>query len=93
LAYEILVKAPDAHWWYTKINAQTEQSDLMISCNFDVPVETDAMPFTQREHKNHSHSYEKTTSFNFKKDSKIVLESKSNGSNPAADGSEYNAFL
>jgi hypothetical protein len=31
----------------------------MISCNFDVPVETDAMPFTQREHKNHSHSYEK----------------------------------
>jgi hypothetical protein len=41
---------------------QTEhlgKSDLMISCNFDVPVETDAMPFTQREHKNHSHSYEK----------------------------------
>jgi hypothetical protein len=62
LAYEILVKAPDAHWWYTKINASDGTSwkiDLMISCNFDVPVETDAMPFTQREHKNHSHSYEK----------------------------------
>jgi hypothetical protein len=58
LAYEILVKAPDAHWWYTNASDGTllEKSDLMISCNFDVPVETDAMPFTQREHKNHSHS-------------------------------------
>jgi hypothetical protein len=50
LAYEILVKAPDAQW-YTKINASDGtpwKSDLMISCNFDVPVETDAMPFTER---------------------------------------------
>jgi extracellular elastinolytic metalloproteinase len=100
LAYEILVKAPDAHWWYTKINASDgtllEKSDLMISCNFDVPIETDAMPFTQREHKNHSHSYEKDNLlFNFKKDGKntIVLETQSNlAIAGAADGSEYNAF-
>jgi hypothetical protein len=46
----------------------------MISCNFDVPVETDAMPFTQREHKNHSHSYEKRQpSFNFKERQKNTM--------------------
>jgi hypothetical protein len=76
LAYEILVKAPDAHWWYTKINASDGTPwHLMISCNFDVPVETDAMPFTQREHKNHSHSYEKDNLlFNLKATKNTVVQ-------------------
>jgi hypothetical protein len=42
---------------------QTERfrkADLMISCNFDFPVETDAKPSRKSSHKNHSHSYEKT---------------------------------
>jgi hypothetical protein len=47
LAYEIIVKAPNSHWWSTKINASNGtllKADLMISCNFDFPVETDAKP-------------------------------------------------
>jgi extracellular elastinolytic metalloproteinase len=97
LAYEILVKAPDSHWWYTKINAADgtllSQSDLMISCNFDLPVETDAMPVDIRSHKNHSHSYgTDKLSFNFKKDSKKTAVAQSNAALAAADGSQYNAF-
>ncbi|RTY80575.1 T9SS type A sorting domain-containing protein [Flavobacterium sp. LS1P28] len=99
LSYEIIVKDPASHWWQTKINASNgtllEKSDLMISCNFDIPVVTDEKPVNQRSHKNHSHSYEKDNLFfNFKKDSKnvIVLDSKSNVALSATDGSKYNAF-
>jgi extracellular elastinolytic metalloproteinase len=100
LAYELLVKTPDSHWWSTKINASNgallDQFDLMISCNFDLPIETDAKPSTKRNHNNHGHSYEKNNIFiNFKKDSKkdIVLEAKSNlALANTDDGSSYNAF-
>ncbi|RTY86566.1 T9SS-dependent M36 family metallopeptidase [Flavobacterium sp. RSP15] len=97
LAYEIIVKAPDSHWWSTKINASDgallNQSDLMISCNFDVPVETDAIPIDTRSHKNHTHSYgTDKLSFNFKNDSKKVTLVKSNSALSASDGSKYNAF-
>jgi hypothetical protein len=54
----------DSHWWYTQISASDGkllgQSDLVISCNFDLPVETDAIPVSKKNHKNHAHSYEKT---------------------------------
>ncbi|RTY98612.1 T9SS type A sorting domain-containing protein [Flavobacterium sp. RSP49] len=97
LAYEIIVKAPDSHWWSTKINATDgallSQSDLMISCNFDVPVVTDAIPIDARSHKNHTHSYgTDKLSFNFKNDSKKVTLVKSNSALSASDGSKYNAF-
>jgi hypothetical protein len=96
-----LAKAPNSHWWSTKINASNgtllEKADLMISCNFDFPVETDAKPSRKSSHKNHSHSYEKDNlHFNFKNDGKntVVLKSKSNVAavSEAADGSKYTAF-
>jgi extracellular elastinolytic metalloproteinase len=98
LAYELIVKTLDSHWWYTQINASDGkllgQSDLVISCNFDLPVETDAIPLSKRNHKNHAHSYEKNKIFiNFKKSDKNTVASKSNlAVADAADGSEYNAF-
>jgi extracellular elastinolytic metalloproteinase len=97
LAYEIIVKAPNSHWWSTKINATDgtllSQSDLMISCNFDLPIETDAKPTSARSHKNHSHSYgTDKLSFNFKKDSKKVTLIQSTSALSASDGSKYNAF-
>jgi extracellular elastinolytic metalloproteinase len=100
LTYEIIVKAPSSHWWSTKINAADgtlmEKSDLMISCNFDIPVQTDAKPLNKRDHKNHTHSYEKDNLlFNLKTDRKntVALESKSNlAPSSAADGSKYNAY-
>jgi hypothetical protein len=44
-------KTLDSHWWYTQISASDGkllgQSDLVISCNFDLPVETDAIPVAE----------------------------------------------
>jgi hypothetical protein len=55
LAYGVIVKTLDSHWWYTQIECLRRktlgQSDLVISCNFDLPVETDAIPVSKKNHK------------------------------------------
>ena len=99
LAFEIIVKDTASHWWQTMINASNgtllEKTDLMISCNFDIPIQTDTKPLNNRNHKKHSHNYQKNNLlFNLKKETEntILTESKSNLATSPSDGSIYNAF-
>jgi hypothetical protein len=76
LAYEI-IKAPNSHWWSTKINASNgtllEKADLMISCNFDFPVETDAKPSRKAAIRTTAIATKRQSAFQFKNDGKILL--------------------
>jgi hypothetical protein len=53
------------------------QSDLVISCNFDLPVETDAIPVNKKNHKT-THIAEKKRFFINFKAIKNTVASKSN---------------
>ena len=94
LTYEVIVKDPKGAWWNAKVNASNGQLlnkvNMTITCNFDLPYETDAVI---NNHKSHSHTVEKNGQSNLVDSySKISPFSASASSALVSDGAIYNAY-